>query len=104
MADHFNRLTPAEAELLALLAEECAEVIAVVGKILRHGYESWHPDGDRDLTNRRLLQLELGDVRCAQDMLEAAGAVNAAAILLRSMDKRAKVQQYLHHAREVRHA
>ncbi len=44
MQDHFNRLTPAEAERLAMLAEEAAEVIQIVGKILRHGYASYHPD------------------------------------------------------------
>lgn len=34
----FNGLSPAEVERLALLAEECGEVIQTVGKILRHGY------------------------------------------------------------------
>lgn len=34
---HFNNLTPGEAERLAMLAEECGEVIQAVGKILRHG-------------------------------------------------------------------
>jgi hypothetical protein len=37
----FNQLTDAEAERLALLAEECGEVVQVIGKILRHGYESY---------------------------------------------------------------
>ena len=32
MQDHFNGLTHAEAERLAMLAEEAAEVIQVVGK------------------------------------------------------------------------
>ena len=59
--DHFNKLTPAEAERLAMLAEECGEVIQVVGKILRHGYDSYHPD-DPITTNRQLLQSELLEV------------------------------------------
>ncbi len=58
---HFNQLTPAEAERLAMLAEECGEVIQVIGKILRHGYESYHPANPR-LTNRDLLAKELRDV------------------------------------------
>ena len=37
MDDHFNNLTPGEAERLAILAEECGEVIQIIGKILRHG-------------------------------------------------------------------
>ena len=44
MTEHFNKLTPAEDERLAMLAEECAEVIQIVSKIQRHGYDSWHPD------------------------------------------------------------
>ena len=33
----FNGLTPAEAERLALLMEECGEVVQIIGKVLRHG-------------------------------------------------------------------
>ena len=58
---HFNKLTPAEAERLAMLAEECGEVIQVIGKILRHGYDSFHP-ADHSVTNRDLLGRELTDL------------------------------------------
>lgn len=58
---HFNKLTPAEAERLAMLAEECGEVIQVIGKILRHGYDSFHP-ADPSVTNRDLLGRELTDL------------------------------------------
>jgi len=61
MADHFNGLTPAQAERLAMLAEECGEVIQIIGKILRHGYDSYHPQ-DRTATNRQLLGRELTDL------------------------------------------
>lgn len=57
---HFNQLTPAEAERLAMLAEEAAEVIQIVGKILRHGYDSYHPNSP-EITNRDLLGFELTD-------------------------------------------
>ena len=36
--EHFNGLTPAEAKRLALLAEECGEVLQAIGKVLRHGF------------------------------------------------------------------
>jgi len=61
MTDPFNGLTPAQAERLAMLAEECGEVIQVIGKILRHGYDSSHPS-DRTVTNRELLGRELTDL------------------------------------------
>jgi len=66
---HFNKLAPAEAERLAMLAEECGEVIQVIGKILRHGYDSYHPVNPR-VTNRGLLVKELRDVNA---VLQAMG-------------------------------
>lgn len=69
--EHFNQLTPAEAERLALLAEECGEVIRAIGKVLRHGYENTHPDGGP--TNREALESECGDVYHAMLRMWAAG-------------------------------
>lgn len=57
--DPFNRLSPAEAERLAMLAEEAAEVIQVVNKILRHGYDSYNPDRPELGTNRTQLTEEV---------------------------------------------
>ena len=74
MQDHFNGLAPAEAERLAMLAEEAAEVIQAVGKILRHGYTSYHPD-EPDLDNRTLLMNELADFNSVQLLMEGSGDV-----------------------------
>ncbi|MGR3521928.1 MAG: hypothetical protein ACU0FT_04160 [Paracoccus sp. (in: a-proteobacteria)] len=65
---HFNGLTPAQSERLAMLAEEAAEVIQIVGKILRHGYESHHPD-DPDTSNRQLLANEIADLSAVIDLM-----------------------------------
>lgn len=54
----FNGLTPAQAERLAMLAEEAAEIIQCCTKILRHGYNSHHPDRPGK-TNRKELETEL---------------------------------------------
>ena len=62
-------LTPAEAERLAMLAEECAEVIQIVGKILRHGYDSYHP-ADPETTNRDLLAKELTDIEAVRGEMQ----------------------------------
>jgi hypothetical protein len=72
MADHFNRLTPAEAERLAMLAEEASEIVQIVGKILRHGYNSRHPQ-DPSQTNRRLLDGELRDLIAVHIHMMSAG-------------------------------
>jgi NTP pyrophosphatase (non-canonical NTP hydrolase) len=68
LTDHFNKLTNPEVERLACLAEECGEVIQVIGKIIRHGYEHSHVKyGDR--TNRENLSMEIGDLLIAIQML-----------------------------------
>ena len=62
-----NSLTPAQAERLHLLIEECGEVIQVAAKTLRHGYESYDPTvaiSCRE-TNRQALEYELGHVYAA---------------------------------------
>lgn len=62
MVDNFNGLTAAETERLAMLAEEAGEIAQMVGKILRHGYESFHPDDKEQVTNRVLLRNEINDL------------------------------------------
>ena len=102
----FNGLTAAEAERLAILAEECAEVIQAVGKILRHGYQSFNPDlltqemeddGEIPPNNKANLEKELGDVVLAIDMLKDAGDVSRYEIETRVGVKAEKIQEYLHH-------
>ena len=61
MTEHFNKLTSAEAERLAMLAEEAGEIAQMIGKILRHGYESYHPDDNDQVSNRVLLKNEIND-------------------------------------------
>ena len=90
-----NRLTPAETERLALLAEECGEVIQVIGKILRHGYESRYPqDG---ASNCELLEKELGHVMFASGFAVANGDLREAAIAASTEKKAQTIGQWLHH-------
>lgn len=91
----FNQLNHDEAERLALLAEECAEAIQIIGKILRHGYESSHPH-NRNETNREMLERELGDIRAAMLLMLAAGDVSGAAVSDAANWKSENVGRYLH--------
>lgn len=93
--EHFNKLTPAEAERLALLAEECGEVIQAIGKVLRHGYESAHPDGGP--TNRKALERECGDVYHAIWRAIGAGDIDGNGMSQRADDKARSVGCFLHH-------
>lgn len=102
MTSHFNGLTESQAERLALLSEECAEVIKAVSKILRHGYESTNPtvsvpDDERPETNRTALERELGDVICAIRKLRHAEDVSECQIDRYADEKAIKIKKWLHH-------
>lgn len=96
MANHFNKLTPAEAERLALLAEEMGEALQIIGKVLRHGYESHNPMLNEG-TNRAMLTKELGDVTAAMTMMTDAGDLSRGAIHDRAKRKIEKVGVWMHH-------
>jgi hypothetical protein len=102
----YNALSFAQAERLHLLAEECAEVIQAVTKILRHGYESGHPDAlDPETstyspTNLESLLAEIGHVEAAIELLdEAEDLGNMSALVMDAAcgSKRENVRRYLHH-------
>lgn len=95
MSSNFNQLSPAEVERLALLAEECGEVVQAISKVLRHGYESTHPDGGP--TNRRLLETEIGHVEHAIFRMHEAGDIDPLAVLDSVDEKAKKIGRYLHH-------
>lgn len=75
MTRHFNGLSPAEAERLAMLIEECGEIITAATKVLRHGYESRHPLAD-DRTNRDDLDREIEDVLAVVQEMRINGDID----------------------------
>lgn len=96
---HFNQLTPAEAEALALLSEECAEVVQVIGKIQRHGLHSHNPDDPAKGSNLALLHKELGDVLAAIEIGERIGMLGAVPIAFCRTAKLLNIGKWLHHIR-----
>lgn len=93
----FNGLTPAEVERLAIFVEEMGEASRVVGKVLRHGYESSDPTGRDTGVNRTQLEKEVGDVFGAVEMMTSSGDLKGAAIDIFTVARRASVKKYLHH-------
>jgi NTP pyrophosphatase (non-canonical NTP hydrolase) len=99
MTEPFNQVTPKEAELLAILAEECGELVQAIGKVLRHGFMSVHPVSEE--TNLANLEREMGDVRAAMIMLCDEGITNKKAIHEAADEKLRKVIKYMHHNRDA---
>lgn len=77
----FNQLSDSEAERLAILSEECGEVIQCVGKILRHGYACKNPDNPAAGSNRQQLQKELADLIAQAAFMEVKGDINVEQVL-----------------------
>ena len=99
MAHSFNDLTPGQAERLALLLEEMGEAQQIIGKILRHGYDSWNPDDD-NVSNRGLLEKEIGDILAALDMLVSSKDLNDDYFEQARIRKHQSVRKYLHHQKQ----
>ena len=92
----FSNLSPGEIERLGLLAEEAAEVIQVVGKILRHGWDSTKPSGGP--TNRENLVTEFIDLSTVIGLCEGSGDFNISGVIAeRSDEKIEKLKRYTHH-------
>jgi NTP pyrophosphatase (non-canonical NTP hydrolase) len=84
-----NKLSPAEAERLALFIEECGEAVQAAGKILRHGYDSWE--------NRKDLEKEVADIFYAVRLMTSSKDLSEITILVKELEKSKKVVEYLHH-------
>lgn len=94
--NHFNNLSEEQAESLALLAEECAEVIVAIQKIMRHGLESCHPNTP-SFTNRNALENEIGDVLASIRMARNNVGLDDATINRSQRAKHLNVEAWVHH-------
>lgn len=101
MTEFTNGLSPAQAERLALLAEELAEAIQVVGKVLRHGYDSRNPLDRNSATNRTLLEVEIGHVLAAIQLAADANDIQRGWIGQEQDAKLRTVRRWLHHQSEA---
>jgi hypothetical protein len=68
-----NELSPAQAERLAILAQECSEVVHACTMALRHGLDSHSPNDPNKVTNRQYILNEIGDVSAAMFLLLNSG-------------------------------
>lgn len=88
-------LSVAEAERLEMLAEEASEVAQVAMKILRHGYESYHPDSP-EVTNRMLLEDEVCDLMAVRLAMYRKGDIKVTGTVT-TMDRWGRKLKYTHH-------
>jgi hypothetical protein len=97
MNGEVNYPTPADRELFDHLVEELGEVLQEIGKIGRHGLDRRYGA----LDNRERLELEIGHVRAAIDLLLERLIVDVGALENARIKKLATIQQWLHHPENV---
>ena len=88
-------VTPAVAELVTILGEECAEVIVRASKLLRFGPEEVQPGHFH--TNAQRLGHEIGDLFEMVDRLVLAGLITPASVQHGRDSKRKNLAKYLQH-------
>lgn len=96
--DYYNNLTPQQLEMLAILSEECGEVVQRIGKILRHGLNSVNPNTKID--NTVALECELGDICAAMESLAMLGIIDLEVIqnqMNSKLEKFKSGEAYLRH-------
>ena len=94
---YYSKLSPSEFERLALLLEELGETQQAIGKILRHGYESYNPDDSEHNGNREDLIRELGHVIAAIQIMIKAEDFRKQDIKYYKDFKLNSFKPYLHH-------
>lgn len=82
------------AEALDLLQEECAEIIQIISKIRRFGFESYNPLDENKVNNHRLLNDEIGDFEHLKQYLIAALVIDPKHIKKRIAFKKEKLKKY----------
>lgn len=89
-------LSDAEVERLAMLIEECGEIIQIACNILRHGYEPKHPHHAPSATNRMLLEMEIGDARSSMALMAFHGDIDHVRVIEHARTKPAKRNAWIH--------
>lgn len=93
----FNDLTNGEAELFAVLAEECGETTQAVAKILRHGKHSWNPEVVGKRSNIEDLENEVGDILAVVEIMVRVRILDMTNIQSLKAAKLERIFKYLHH-------
>jgi hypothetical protein len=91
----YNNLTDSESERLAWLLEELGEVQQIIGKILRHGYDSTWPPGQSP-TNRDYLHKEIRDAMFVLELMYMNNDLDVNTIT-EGLKEKSYSNCYLHH-------
>lgn len=78
-------------ETLQILQEECAEVIQIISKIQRFGFDSCHPR-EPNVTNLDNLRMETGDIMALVSILIEKGIFTNEGLVAAAKNKMEKLE------------
>lgn len=85
----------AQRERFAIYKEELGENVQLLGKQDRFGIESYSPFDPNQVTNKQLLEKEVGDVLIAIGMLVKAGDIDPQAVANHMKNKVHKLKDFI---------
>ena len=94
-----KRVSAVDRELLICLMEECAEVIHIASKTVRHGLESYNPRELAGRSNKQALNREVGDLTCLITLLQQRTILHSDVISRYHDIKLRTLSEYLHDGR-----
>jgi NTP pyrophosphatase (non-canonical NTP hydrolase) len=77
-------------EILLFAQEECAEVTQAISKVFRFGFDAEY----NDVTNKAMLEEELGDLVCMIGLMIKEGLVDGDVIETAATDKLNKLKKW----------
>jgi hypothetical protein len=83
-------------EVFDLIQEECSEIIQIISKIRRFGFQSYHPDDPEKRSNHQLLNDEVGDFETLKNYLVEANILDPIHLAQRIKFKKEKLRKYSH--------
>ena len=87
-------MTTEELELLGLIQEECAEIIQIISKVRRFGFDSYNPYDSSGKSNHTLTTDEIGDFEALMTLLYDRGTFDPAVVRERVAWKLGKLEQH----------
>lgn len=91
---NINKLSNSELERLAILSEEMGECVQRIGKIIRFGYENYNPYDQLKITNKELLEIELGQIEAIIGLMKLNGDIDKNTIEKAIENKLAKLKEW----------
>lgn len=93
----FNKLTLREEEILTILQEEATEVALVCSKIIRFGFDSYHPNDPSKSNTLRLVE-ELGDLFAMMKLImDCNNRITEKGIIEAATNKLEKLKKFSRH-------